>query len=265
MLTPRYIARTVAAGTYQDVTAHGRYISIIAVSASTLTLSIDDDAPQQIVSGTQIDCEDRPYTKLRFQNTGGVAANVILLLSETKISDMRGDALLAAMVASLAAIDVDTSNINAGVTVSNGHLNTISGNIIDVEALLTTIDADTGAMAIDLAALEVLLTTIQGDTANLAGILAELQGPIAGGVYGQTTLVAATATLIHPSAAGRHACVIESNAATIGSIWIGFDNLVTNLNGLELQPTQGYTFTDNRLDIYAYHVAGGGIVNWMRW
>jgi hypothetical protein len=150
-LTPKYVGQTILAGARLRVHQYGRYISIISATPATLTLSIDDEGPQQIVSGTQIDCEDQRYTSLTFHNTGGVACVLIALISNKKVADMRGDALFAAMVASLAAIDVDTSNINAGVGVSNGHLNTISGNIADSEALLTAIDVDTGNIATDAA------------------------------------------------------------------------------------------------------------------
>jgi hypothetical protein len=66
---------------------------------------------------------------------------------------MRGDAILAAIAASLAAIDADTTLINNNIIVTNG--------------ILTTIDADTGAMAIDLAALEVLSTAANVDLGAL--------------------------------------------------------------------------------------------------
>ncbi len=124
-LTPKYVGRTIAIGGRLRIGQYGRYISIITATPATLTLSIDDEMHQTIVSGTQIDCENDRYDHLEFINTGGAPVTLIALISNTKVSDMRGDALLAAMAASLAAIDIDTTNINNSVTTGNGHLSNI--------------------------------------------------------------------------------------------------------------------------------------------
>jgi hypothetical protein len=253
MLTPRYYAFTVNAGIYHDVNAYGRYISIITVSASTVALSIDDEAPQQIVSGTQIDCEDRHYSKLRFLNTGGVAANVILLLTDLKVSDMRGNALFAAMVASLAAIDVDTTNINAGVGVSNGHLNTISGNIADIETLIT-------AGNVDLAALEVLATA---GNVNTGAIVDELQGLLAPTGWGTYATLLATAGQVMAAAATRRMCSFQADDANADYVYIGYDNTVTNLKwALKLVHGQGYTIEVGRYPIWAYSPTINQYLGW---
>jgi len=157
MLTPRYYARTIGAGAAATIQAYGRYISIVSISASTVFLSIDDDTPQQIISGTRLDCADRRYSRLSFFNTGGVPAVLILLLSEIEVADLRGDALLAAISASLAAIDIDTSAIDTKINTGNGHL--------------VNILASTAAMVIDLAALEVLVTAGNVDLAALEVLL----------------------------------------------------------------------------------------------
>ncbi|MCU0916914.1 MAG: hypothetical protein MUC88_20490 [Planctomycetes bacterium] len=114
MLTPRYFTQTILAGALgPPIAALGRYITILSISASTITLSIDDDPPQQMISGLQIDTEGRPYTRLRFANTGGVAATIVLMLSETIVVDTRQNPLVGAMAANLASIDQEISGAAA--------------------------------------------------------------------------------------------------------------------------------------------------------
>jgi hypothetical protein len=136
---------------------HGRYISIISATPATLTLSIDDESPQTIVSGTQIDCEEARYSHLTFTNTGGAPSTLIALISNRKVTDMRGDALMAAMVASLAAIDIDTSGIRTDIQAGN----------VDLAALEVLVTAGN----VDLAALEVLVTAGNVDLAALEALL----------------------------------------------------------------------------------------------
>jgi hypothetical protein len=115
-LTPRYFTQTLGAGARREINAYGRYITIVQISASTVTLSIDDDPPQVLVNGLQIDCEDRRYGRLELTNTGGVAAIVTLYVSETRIIDLRDNAVVAAMAASLANIEQELNGA-AGMTI----------------------------------------------------------------------------------------------------------------------------------------------------
>lgn len=122
-LTPYYRTFTIGiGGAPVEIDVYGRYICLISITPATMTLSIDDEAPNLMISGTRIDMESKPYRKLTFRNVGGAASTAIILISNVLVHDMRGDALIAAMVASLAAIDLDTNN-------------------------LATIDIDTGAIA----------------------------------------------------------------------------------------------------------------------
>jgi len=152
-VTPKYIGQTIGIGGILRYQQYGRYISIIAATPATITLSIDDENPQQIVSGTQIDCEDYKYSTLTFVNTGGAPVVLVALVSNTKVSDMRGDALLAAIAASLAAIDIDTSGIRIDVNAVEDDVE--AGNLIltDIEThagdIDTAIDNSTIAVSTD--------------------------------------------------------------------------------------------------------------------
>jgi len=118
-LIPKYIARTIAAGARERIGAYGRYITVIGISASTITLSIQDDDEQLLVNGIQIDCQDRRYDHFVLHNTGGVASTVTLYLSETIVVDLRDNALIAALAASAAAIEQEISGGAAPVQLAN--------------------------------------------------------------------------------------------------------------------------------------------------
>lgn len=259
-VTPKYITRTILAGGIADIGQYGQYISIVSVSASTVTLSIDDDSPEQIIPGIQINCEDYRYKRLRVANTGGVPATIIMLLSNVPIQDLRGDALLLAIATSLVNIDADTSNIadcEALLTTIDADTGAMNTNLADCEALLTTIDGDTGAIATDAAAMEVLLTSI----------LEELTGETTAATFAaEVTPAAATATSIRASNAARHAIFIQAKSTNAASIYIGSDNTVTNTKWMiELEPGEGYTFDDYQGAIYAYSVAGGDEIAYGEW
>jgi hypothetical protein len=114
MLTPRYHTVTIAAGQFAAINNYGRYITIVSISASTITIAVDDDTPQQIINGLQIDCEERKYKRITLANVGGVGSTVVLYLSLTRIIDTREQAGLAGIAASLASIDADLDRL-AGV------------------------------------------------------------------------------------------------------------------------------------------------------
>jgi hypothetical protein len=68
-------------------------------------------------------------------------------------------------------INVDASALPTGAATS-AKQDTIIGHVDGIEALLTTIDADTGAIATDAAAIEALLTAMDADTSTLAAAVA---------------------------------------------------------------------------------------------
>jgi hypothetical protein len=109
MLTPRYETRTIANGTATTIRAYGRHILIASISASTLTLSLDDDQPQRILAGLHIDCADRKYTRITLSNTGAVASTVVLVISEVLVDLQSNGGILAGMAASLVSIDQEIS------------------------------------------------------------------------------------------------------------------------------------------------------------
>jgi len=155
-LTPKYIARTILAGARERIGAYGRYITVVAIAPSTISISIQDDNEQVLVNGMQIDCEDRRYDHFILHNTGGAPSTVILYLSETLVVDLRQGALIGAIAASLASIDVDTDEL----ALIHAHIHTVVAGIANI-------DASTAAAAIDLAALEILITAGNVDLAAL--------------------------------------------------------------------------------------------------
>jgi len=111
MKTPQYKTITLAAGANAQVSLRGGYVTILSVSASTVLLGIDDETPQQIISGLHIPAQGQ-FTHLRFMNIGGVAATVIFYVSDSQILDFRQSALSAAIANSLASIDADTDDLS---------------------------------------------------------------------------------------------------------------------------------------------------------
>jgi hypothetical protein len=70
---------------------------------------------------------------------------------------------------------VKATDTDALLTTIDADTSAIATDAAAMEALLTTIDADTGAMVTDLAAIEVLQTTIAGDTTSLDTKVGEVQ------------------------------------------------------------------------------------------
>jgi hypothetical protein len=110
MLTPRYITKTINSGASETVRTYGRHILIVSISASTMTLSIDDDPPQQIAVREHIDCEDRKYNRITLANTGLVVSTITLFVSEVFV-DLQSDdgQILAALAASAANIEQEVA------------------------------------------------------------------------------------------------------------------------------------------------------------
>jgi len=120
------------------------------------------------------------------------SAEALLTTIDADTSDIAVDT--GTIAADTTTIAGDTTSINGKITACNTGDVTISASALptgaateakqdSAEALLTTIDADTAAMATDLAAIEVLQTTIAGDTTSIDGkITACDTGSIAGTV-----------------------------------------------------------------------------------
>ena len=119
MLTPLYVTKTMLAGASADITHYVQHILVVSISASTITLSIDDEVPQRIVAREHIDCERRKYNRLRLTNAGGVAATVVLMLAETQITIESDTDLLTTLAGSLASIDQEISGSGAAIQLAN--------------------------------------------------------------------------------------------------------------------------------------------------
>jgi len=99
------------------------------------------------------------------------------------------------------------------------------------EALLTTIDADTGAMVTDLAAIEVLLGTIDADTGNIATAIAT---PSSIGNGAKVVTTAGTAEALAGSIACKKIILCAKDSNT-GKIYYGGSG-VSATSGAYLYP-----------------------------
>ena len=124
MRTPRYITRTLAAGAYDVVEAYGQYITIVSISASTIQLAIDDDAPQQIIAGLRFEIRGS-YTRLQLLNSGAVASTVIMYVADVPV-DLTSDSLFTAILASLTAIQADVDIVTPGATMTQTDHNPVA-------------------------------------------------------------------------------------------------------------------------------------------
>jgi hypothetical protein len=128
MLTPHYVSVTVPAGQALPVDGYGRHILIVSISASTMQLSIGSDPFEQIVATEQIDCEDRRYSRVRLRNVGAVAATVVLIFSQTKVS-MQGDGGI------LTSINTNVVSINQEI--SGSAAAAVAGQLADTVCPVT--------------------------------------------------------------------------------------------------------------------------------
>lgn len=125
------------------------------------------------------------------------------------------DAALPAGTNNIGDVDVLSSALPTGASTS-AKQDTIIGHVDGIEALLTTIDADTSdihtnsdAMVTDLAAIEVLLGTIDADTSTLAGAVS--------GSEMQVDIVSAPTLTVNAHAvtnAGTFAVQVDGSALT---------------------------------------------------
>jgi len=90
MLTPRYFNPTIAAGQRVPISAYGRFISILSITgAATVRMAIDADSFETVPTMISIDCEDRKYATIVFENNTAAAITVEVLLSETRVYNDR--------------------------------------------------------------------------------------------------------------------------------------------------------------------------------
>jgi len=175
----------------------------------------------------------------------GVKANALRVVPADDITDATyiGDIKFGEAEPNSAAILVDTTAIKTAIQLLD---NAIDGNYLNVNtniagtdivggagvvaagvqritlasddpgvALLTTIDADTGAMVTDLAAIEVLLGTIDTDTGAMAVDLAALEVDLAAIEVLQTTIAGDTTSIDGKiTACNTGAVVVASGAIT---------------------------------------------------
>jgi len=130
MKTPQYITRTLAAGAFASIAAPGNYLTVASISASTFAVGIDGETPAQVIAGGRTFVK-RGFTLLRVQNTGGVAGVLVLVVTEDEynLADAANAAVLAAIAASVAGVDLDTNqllpstshvNIPVGIVAQDG-------------------------------------------------------------------------------------------------------------------------------------------------
>jgi hypothetical protein len=98
MRTPIFHQRTLAAGNRVTISAIGRFVTIVSVSASTIRMGIDDETPEQVTAGMQVSVSDR-FRRLHLVNAGAVASTVVVYVSDERIDFLQHTALAAILVA----------------------------------------------------------------------------------------------------------------------------------------------------------------------
>jgi hypothetical protein len=109
---PRYFNPTIAAGGIARISAHGNYVLVLTISASTIAMGIDDDLPQQVCPGLRIPLE-KPCERIQLINIGAVASVVELLVSDTPIDLATTAAILAALIGPTTATYYDELDVDA--------------------------------------------------------------------------------------------------------------------------------------------------------
>ena len=158
------------------------------------------------------------------------------------------EATLLAVAASVAAIDIDTDDIEVLLAATNALLTTVNASLLaididtdDIEtlltagnALLTTIDADTSTLAavdfatqttlaavlVDTGQIEVLLTAIDADTSNIAAVDFATQTTLAA-ILVDTGQIETLLTAIDSDTSILSACVQASSVDVHGSTMTG--------------------------------------------
>lgn len=149
--TPRTETITLAAGETLSVAIPGKWLLVESCTAVSFQFAFDNDPLTTGVPYRTYPCRDG-FEGLRFRDSIGAGCVIVVVIADEVPADNRyGADELTAIAASVAAIDIDTDNID--VPLSDVESDIEAGNI-----LLTAIQGDTSAMAVDLAALEVLVT-----------------------------------------------------------------------------------------------------------
>lgn len=95
MKTPRYVSRTITAGSYASIGVRGKYLMVVSISASTIHLGFDDETPQQVLQGLALVMPD-DYKQLRLFNAGAATSTVVLYVADNPL-DLLTSAVLAAI------------------------------------------------------------------------------------------------------------------------------------------------------------------------
>lgn len=107
------------------------------------------------------------------------------------------------------ATDDEVNNLLGTIDADTGAMVT---DLAAIEVLLGTIDTDTGAMVTDLAAIEVLLGTIDTDTGVIAGDTTSIDGKITACNTGAVVISSGTVTTVSSVTAIANALPAGSNA-----------------------------------------------------
>lgn len=153
---PTTINLTLAANTRVSLPVSGKWLHVLSISVASCQVAFDHAVARVVYPGVGIEIGEG-FTEVTFIEHLGGGCTIEAVVSDWQIVDSRNSGFAAQMAASLAAIDLDTTAINNGVGVSNGHLANIEVDTGAMAASLVTIDAATGAMVTDLATIETLL------------------------------------------------------------------------------------------------------------
>jgi hypothetical protein len=194
----------LAANGNRYVPATGRFLHIYSISVASCQIAFDREAPQVIYPGVGVK-RDVGFSGVTFVDSLGGGCTIEAAVSDDEILDSRNSGFAAAMAASLAAIDADTTLINASIGTSNGHL-------ANVVASLAAIDGDTDALADIVTLLDV--------RDNPLDIIPQVI-PISGGAPSEVQIVTGAAI-------NRVVC-LRALDTNVGDVWLRFHTGVSNL------------------------------------
>jgi len=101
---------------------------------------------------------------------------------------------------------------------------------------------------------------------DMTAIRAELQGDTTPETWGTEKTIGVAAASVIASNADRKGCIIQSKAANLGMVYIGFDNTTTSSKWIaELSAGMSIIFDDYRGDLWAIASAAGQLVGWGEW
>ncbi len=115
---PRQETITLAAGQTKPFPVHGKWLTILSMTVATVDVAFDGTEYAPMWAGVPYPATDGDYHIVRFRESTGAAATLVVLFSDQQAPDNRFSPLAAAMAASLAAIDADMERLKPADTLT---------------------------------------------------------------------------------------------------------------------------------------------------